>query len=248
MRSSDKMVTFTYGHEESRSLDAIDLYRCFNNYRIWKYIIAALLVLNKTQLSEYKILEPGCGGGEKLRFLTELRAKPENCYGLDTSKRAIDLCKYLSPSTMNFQVGSVFDLAFENNTFDIIICSGLFCCFNDDNDIKRISKALKRVIKDDGIFFIVDINENFPIIYEKIEVTMQKKLRYFDCKKGELEHLLSNDFDLFRQSYIFGQEGYYVSGDFAQLVHLPLIDNKMDREEYVCAYSLWSFLTKKNYS
>ena len=63
-----------------------------------------------------------------------------------------------------------------------------------------------------------------------------------------LEHLLSNDFDLFRQSYIFGQEGYFVSGDIAQLVHLPLIDNKMDREEYVCAYSLWSFLTKKNYS
>lgn len=149
---------------------------------------------------------------------------------------------------MNFQVGSVFALPFENNTFDIIICSGLFDCFNDDNDIKKISKTLKRVIKNDGILFIVDINENFPIIYEKIEVTMQKKLRCFDSKKGELEYLLSNDFNFFRHSYIFGQETYYYDGDVAQLVQLPFLDNQMDRGEYVCAYSLWSFLTKNDYS
>jgi len=242
------MVTFKYGHEESRSLDAFDLYRCFNNYRIWKYIIAALLNLKKTQLPQYKILEPGCGGGEKLRFFTELRAKPQNCYGLDISEIAINLCKYLSPDTMNFQVGSVFDLPFENNTFDIIICSGLFDCFNDDNDIKRISKALKRVIKDDGIVFIIDINENFPKIYGNNEAVMQKKLRCFDSKKGELEHLLSNDFNLFRRSYIFACEAYNPGGVVAQLVDLPFIDIKMDREEFTCAYSLWAFLTKNDYS
>lgn len=242
------MVTFKYGHEESRPLYPPDLYRCFNNYRIWKYIIAALLTLNKTQLSEYKILEPGCGGGEKLRFLTELRVKPENCYGLDISETAINLCKYLSPVTMNFQVGSVFDLPFENNTFDIIICSGLFSCFNDDNDIKRISKALKRVIKGDGILFIIDINENFPIVYGNTEAVMQKKLRCFDSKKGELEHLLSNDFNLFRRSYIFGCDAYSPGGALAQLVDLPVIDIMMDRGQYTCAYSMWTFLTKNNYS
>ena len=242
------MVTFKYGHEESRSLDPFDLYRCFNNYRIWKYIIAALLNLKKTQLPQYKILEPGCGGGEKLRYLTELRAKPENCYGLDISEIAINMCNYLSPDTMNFQVGSVFDMPFENNTFDIILCSGLFDCFNDDNDIKRISKAMRRVIKDDGILFIIDINENFPIVYGNTEAVMQKKLRCFDSKKGELEHLLSNDFNLFRQSYIFGQDGYLLDGAWAQLVDLPVIDIMMDREKYTCAYSMWSFLTKNAYS
>lgn len=188
------MVTFEYAQDGSKPLNALDLYRLFNNYRVRKYIIGILLNLNKTQLSDYKILEPGCGGGDKLRFFTELRVKPENCYGLDISERAINLSKSLSPSTMNFQVGSVFDMPFEKNTFDIISCSGLFGCFNDDNDIRKISMEFKRVIKDNGVLFVLDINENFNITYGNCEAVMQKKLRSFDSKKGELEHLLSDEF------------------------------------------------------
>lgn len=238
------MATFGYSQEGSQPLNMADLYRLFNNYRLGKYIIGILLNLNKTQLCDYKILEPGCGGGDKLRFFTELRVKPENCYGLDISEKAIDLCKSLSPSTMNFQVGSVFDMPFEKNTFDIIICSGLFDSFNDDSHIIEISKELQRVIKDDGILFAIDINENFNINYGASNAVMQKKLRFFDSKKGELEHLLSDEFSLVLKKYIFGADLYLFDGKYAQIAHLPAIDNQIDRGEGVCAYSLWTFSKK----
>ena len=116
------MSTFEYTQDGSHILYAYDLYTLFNNYRRWKYIIGILLKLNKTQFSEYKILEPGCGGGDKLRFFTELRVKPENCYGIDINESSINLCKALSPGAMNFQVGSVFDMPFAECKFDIIMC------------------------------------------------------------------------------------------------------------------------------
>ena len=178
-----------------------------------------------------------------MRFFTELRVKPENCYGLDISEIAINLCKSLSPNTMNFQVCSVLNMPFENNMFDIILCSGLFDCFNDDNDIRKISKEFKRVIKDDGVVLVIDINENFNQVYGKNEVVMQKNLRSFDSKKGELDHLLSEEFNLlYQKMYIFGPAIYTVNDSPAQLPHLPLFDFKMDREEFACPYNLWAFL------
>lgn len=236
------MATFEYTQDGSCPLSGIDIYKLFNNYRLCKYIMAILVNLNKTELSEYKILEPGCGGGEKLRFFTELRAKPGNCYGFDISEKAINLCKSLSPNTMNFQVGSVFDMSFGNNTFDIIICSGFLDCFNDDNDIKRISKILNEVIKDDGILFVIDINENFVMN----EVALERRLRSFNSKKGELEQLLSGEFNSFHKMYIFGAEIYKKNdGTLAQILDLPTLDNLMDLQDSSCAYSLWTFLKNK---
>ena len=100
-------------------------------------------------------------------------------------------------------------------------------------------------MKDDGVVLVIDINENFNQVYGKNEFVMQKNLRSFDSKKGDLDHLLSEEFNLFYKMYILGPEIYIVNGGPAQLHHLPSLEIKMDRGEYACPYSLWAFLKNK---
>ena len=80
---TDVQNSYIYEGEKDHPLYMLDLYNAFNSYRTWKFIMAILIEMEKTKLSEYKILEPGCGGGGKLRYLLNYRAKPYNCFGFD---------------------------------------------------------------------------------------------------------------------------------------------------------------------
>ncbi len=238
------MTTYRYTLEGDMPLGKSDLFRLFNNYRVYKYIIELLVDLDITDLSNYRILEPGCGDGNKLRFFTELRAKPENCYGLEISSNSVDLCKSLSPNKMQFIQGSALDMPFEDEFFDIVLCSGLFGCFNNENDIRVISSELSRVLKKSGILFVLDLNENFNSIYSGNAHVMAKGFNTFDSKGGELEALLE-EFTVISIIPAFACEHY---GRFdrtpAQVIDLPRIDASIDAGERLCGYTLWTFFKK----
>lgn len=125
------MQTYVHGFEEQQPLSSVDFFRQFNNNRIYKNIIGTLLKLNKTDVKDYKVLEPGCGPGNKLRFFTDIG------------------------------VASALDMPYEDDSFDIILCSGLLACFDKDEDFVKFTGELKRLLKKDGVLFIVDINENY---------------------------------------------------------------------------------------
>ena len=238
------MTTYRYSLEGSTPLHKTDLFRLFNNYRVYKYIIELLVDLGITDLNSYKILEPGCGDGNKLRFFTELRALPENCYGLEISDASIELCKQLSPAAMNFVQGSALDMPFEQDFFDIILCSGLFGCFNNEQDIRKISSELNRVLKRSGILFVLDLNENFNDIYSSNPYVMEKGFNTFDSTAGELESLLQ-EFTVISIIPAFACENY---GRFdrtpAQVTDLPRIDAAIDNGDRKCGYTLWTFFKK----
>ncbi len=239
------MTQYNYGYEDAALLNKADLYKTFNNYRINKFIIAMLLKLNKTNLPKYKVLEAGCGSGDKSRFLTELRVKPENCYGIDINESAIGICNELSNSAMSFVVGSVLDLPYEHNVFDIVICSGLMCCFKNDDDIRRVSEELYRVSQNGGVLIVIDINENFLQAYGQNPLVMAKGFRSFNTKTQELEKLLADNFDLCHQQPIFAADAYSVNqNQSAGVLHLPQIDFAIDNGDLGCAYSLWAFVAK----
>ncbi|MDT0604551.1 class I SAM-dependent methyltransferase [Thalassotalea castellviae] len=239
------MKTFKYHHEDPVPLSKADLFKLFNDNRVYKFIIELLVSLGKTDLPQCKVLEPGCGNGSKLRFFSEFRVPPENCYGLEISEKAIEICQKWSPAAMNFDVGSVMDMHYEDNFFDLIICSGLFDCFNEDKDIGKVSKELSRVLKNDGIVFILDINENFNNYYRNNPAVMAKNLRPFNSQTGELEALLENEFTVVSRVPSFVVENYFNSdGEYASVYDLPSIDAKIDKEEIKCAYTLWTFFKK----
>ena len=232
---------YDYRHEDSTLLSNIDLYKIFNNYRVNKYIIGILLALKKTHLSEYKVLEAGGGNGDKTRMFTELRVKPKNCYGIDINEKAISLCQELSPSSMNFQVGSVLDMPYENKQFDIVLCSGLFSAVGGEPNIKKTSEEISRVMADDGVMFVIDINENFHNIYGTNKAVLDKNFTHFNSQNGELESLLKKEFKNVHHMHIFSADSYRVGEQAADVSKLSFIDSELDKGFEGSAYSMWVF-------
>ncbi len=106
------------------------------------------------------ILDIGCGGGVNVkRFLEMTDGK---VYGLDYSEISVEESTNLNKEAIDggycdIIQGSVSDLPFDNNTFDIVTAFETVYFWPDFvNDLKEVH----RVLKEDGIIFIC--NESIP--------------------------------------------------------------------------------------
>ena len=111
-------------------------------------------------LKDDVILDIGCGGGVNVeRFLKMTENK---VYGLDYSEIAVEKSTILNQKAIDegrceVIQGSVSELPFEDNTFDIVTGFETVYFWPDFvNDCKEV----RRVLKDDGIMFIC--NEAIP--------------------------------------------------------------------------------------
>jgi len=106
---------------------------------------------NKDYNLNKKILDVGCGFGDSLKPLLILGFQ---CYGVDYTKEIIEVVSNRYKD-IKFQVADVYNLPFEDNFFDIVICKGVFQVISSP---KRAINELKRVLKKDGILVIVTLN------------------------------------------------------------------------------------------
>ena len=102
-----------------------------------------------------KVLDVGCGEG---RHIFGILNEFENvyCYGLDQDIPSLDKCKEgleffkeLDSNGTIFQEGSVYQLPFEENFFDLIICSEVL---EHLDDYHAAIKEIHRVLKPGGKF------------------------------------------------------------------------------------------------
>lgn len=101
---------------------------------------------------EYKnLLDIGCGTG----YLIDLLSKDSKSKftGLDLSPKMIDECNKKKIKNSKFVVGKSDELPFEDNSFDIVICSQSFHHYPETD--KPLKEAL-RVLKPGGFYIISD--------------------------------------------------------------------------------------------
>ncbi|XZF13294.1 class I SAM-dependent methyltransferase [Chitinophagaceae bacterium MMS25-I14] len=115
------------------------------------HIMQLLDVPSKETLT---VLDAGCGTGDLLKEMKQ--AGFGKLYGIDISDSMISIAKDncrdgVNEGRINLQVGSVLELPFENDKFDIVICSGLVEYLSDD---AGWTKEVKRVLKKDGILVL----------------------------------------------------------------------------------------------
>jgi tellurite methyltransferase len=83
-----------------------------------------------------KVLDVGCGGGRNLIYFLQ---NDHDVYGIDPNPDAIaqvkSLAKALTPDNQseNFTVCKAEDLPFNDETFDLAICSAVLHFANDSN-------------------------------------------------------------------------------------------------------------------
>ncbi|MDX2188974.1 MAG: class I SAM-dependent methyltransferase [Bacteroidota bacterium] len=106
-------------------------------------------ILNHFLKKHYKehenVLHAGCGSGQ-----VDLDANIYlNITALDISSKALEIYKKVNPSNKKTVKGTIFDLPFEDNSFDGIYNLGVMEHFTEE-EIQLILKEFKRVVKKEG--------------------------------------------------------------------------------------------------
>jgi len=114
----------------------------FNNELLSK------IILDNLNNKSVNVLEVGCSDGSRLLYLSK-KYKKINFFGIDPSSAALKNKKIF------LKKGTADRLPFKKNFFDIIIYG--FCLYLTDNqDLIKIVYEADRVLKKNGIIFILD--------------------------------------------------------------------------------------------
>lgn len=96
-------------------------------------------------LKNKKLLDVGCGPGIHIKKYVERGAE---CIGIDLSSEMIKLAKEHCP-TAKFETGNIYDLRFDDDSFDIVTASFVL---DHVKDLDKAVKEVKRVLKLKGLF------------------------------------------------------------------------------------------------
>jgi ubiquinone/menaquinone biosynthesis C-methylase UbiE len=132
--------------------DFVDLYELEETY--WWFVgmrdIVAAQLNGRLPESQRRILDAGCGTGIMLSWL-ERYSETEPVVGLDYTRDALTFCKERGHRLL--AQGSVTDLPFADESFDMATCFDVLQQLPDGVDEKAMSE-LRRVLKPDGLLYI----------------------------------------------------------------------------------------------
>jgi len=97
-----------------------------------------------------KVLDIGCGKG---RFLKILKEQGAIVWGIDTSRKLLEIAKKISGAKLS--VASATNLPFNDETFDYLLCIEVL---QHIPDTKEAIAEMARVVKKDGYIIIIDRN------------------------------------------------------------------------------------------
>lgn len=107
-------------------------------------------VLNDITYSNF--LDLGCGTGEMIKIILE-HNKNKIGYGIDISKKMIQVAKRKLPETVSLKVGDSEKLPYEDEYFDVVYCNDSFHHYPRP---KNVINEVFRVLKKEGIFIVCD--------------------------------------------------------------------------------------------
>lgn len=142
--SSEKYIKEQYdqfGEAYQRSREEKSPDRGYNEYLEMPCMFKAV-----GKIKDRKLLDIGCGAGVHIKRYLKMGAK---CEGVDQSITMINLAKKTCPD-VKFKVGSMTNLPYKKNSFDIVtgsLCLGYF------KDLNPVFKQVSKVLKKNGLFY-----------------------------------------------------------------------------------------------
>jgi tellurite methyltransferase len=103
-----------------------------------------------------KVLDAGCGGGRNLVYFLN---NNYDVYAIDPNPEAVATVRSLSKSITpalpetNFIVSAAENLPFEDQYFDLVICSAVLHFADSDAHFESMLNSIWRVLKSGGYFF-----------------------------------------------------------------------------------------------
>ncbi len=131
------------------------------------------MILGEIELSRPKrVLDAGCGRGFYVKMLTFFNFIQE-IHGIDINQNHIEKATKNTAldKRVHVQTGSIYTLPFEDNYFDVVICSEVL--EHLDNDKKAVVE-LHRVLKKGGTLLVTVPNVNFPFLWDPLNWVLMK--------------------------------------------------------------------------
>ena len=113
------------------------------------------------------ILDVGCGNGVNLplsRVFTNIKYT-----GVDYAEKTLEVAQKNYPD-VDFQLQDIFNMDFEDESFDLAICSDILPIYNDEEDRIKLINSIKRVLSKNGILVLHVTKETF-ILKLSIEIS-----------------------------------------------------------------------------
>jgi len=152
----------------------------------YKKIIQKYLVENIDTSDELSVLDIGCGGGKVVNIFSSL-IKKVKIFGIDHSLDMVNLSQKVNKNGINNGMieiiqGDVKKIPYPNDSFNIVTAFDTISFWNDFNDSIN---EIKRVLKQDGIFFIVN---GYPKVgtkwYDFVKFKNDSEYRAFLTRNG----------------------------------------------------------------
>lgn len=114
--------------------------------------------------AKVRVLEVGCGRGNRLMDWMRWGAKPENLFGIDLMEDFVIEAKQSLPAA-HLTAGSAEKLDYPDGYFDVVMQSTVFTSIFDESLCTRIANEMQRVCRPDGIILWYDFR--YPVPWNK---------------------------------------------------------------------------------
>lgn len=194
-------IKFDYKQKEENRSKIWTYFNPVNVYLVQereKEILYAIDKIGKTNLSELKILDIGCGYGSEIAKFILYGSNPKNLYGIDIIEERINKAVENFPS-ISFYNQDASNLNFKDDFFDIIIQMTAFSSITDSNLKNKIAKEIERVLKKDGILIWYDIKpiskfeKKLNRLFEIIVIFKEKPSYFFSKLISKLKRNVEKD-------------------------------------------------------
>lgn len=163
-----------------------------------------------------KVLDVGCGAGHYLVSLRNIVDRNIDYTGVDPTAHYLNLARKAFGDTAAFHEGSIFDLPFADNSFDIVICNHVILHMPPES-IERAFSELIRVSKHYTVTRTVFGERNYII---------REILNENDIRPGKDHRVIEySNFDLSQQNFRYFN---MYTADFIQ--QMILVNNKVKLE------------------
>ena len=112
-------------------------------------------------LDKRRILDVGCGTGERLAALADLGAKPENLFGVDLIPDRIDEARRNHPG-ITFQSANAENLPFADRAFDLVSVFTVFTSILSCRMAAQVCLEINRVLMSGGAVIWYDFRMHNP--------------------------------------------------------------------------------------
>jgi ubiquinone/menaquinone biosynthesis C-methylase UbiE len=112
-------------------------------------------------LDKRRILDVGCGTGERLAALADMGARPENLFGVDLIRDRISEARQKHPG-ITFQWGNAENLPFTDSAFDLVTVFTVLSSILSCEMASHVCLEINRVLRSGGAVIWYDFRVHNP--------------------------------------------------------------------------------------